>query len=308
MINKNNFGFCENEKISHKIHNLIADNLLGKEQLSKIERRYDDMRDNFFSYPKDFVTDDKKEWEFSRGLEPFIPKGRESYYGDTTAVPIPITHPNFIDLTTRVKGQGRGAIGLDLPTWFYQSAEAPFLMIVAQDPLRDAEWYGDKGNTAYHTEKDDETFLCKDAVVSSPFGLQDAHHRENGNGGKRMWLVVKALLERGYNIYLTDCRKYFVYNHRESDLYTTSEKMNLYRNILIKEIEIINPKLIITLGHSADKVCRGLLEKDRRLSGYIPHISGSAANKNDFFNISSGKSINELAEIYAEYIEKLVQK
>ncbi len=308
-MNNVNFGFCENEIISHRIQELIAKNLLGVEQSDKIERRYDDMRNNFFNYPKDFVTGGKKEWEFSEGLEPFTPKGRVFYYGDTTAVPIPITHTNFIDLTTRAKGQGRGAIGLDLPTWFYQSAEAPFIMIVTQDPLRNAEWYGDKGNTTYHTDKYDETFLCLDAVVSSPFGLQDAHHREKGNGGKRMWLLVQALLERGYNVYLTDCRKFFVYNHNQSDKYTTAEKMDIYRNILLEEIEIINPKLIVTLGNSANKSCRELLGDDKRLSSYMPHFCGTAGHKiKEFFKLSSKTDIEGLAALYADYIETLVKK
>lgn len=309
MRNKNYFGFCENETISHKIQELIANSLLGVEQLDKIERRYDDMRDNFYRYPKDFVTDDKEEWKFSKGLEPFTPKGRKDYYCDTTAVPIPITHPDFIDLTSRTKEQGRGAIGLDLPTWFYQSPKAPFIMIVTQDPLRNAEWYGDKGNTTYHTKKYDEIFLCEDAIVSSPFGLQDAHHRETGNGGKRIWRLVQVLLERGYNVYLTDCRKFFVYSHRESDLYTTSEKRNLYRDILKKEIEIINPKLIVTLGCSADESCRSLLGNDSRLSGYIPHFSGTAGGKiKEFFGLECKTDIDRLAELYADHIEALVGK
>ena len=299
MMDKNSFGFCENETISHRIQELIANNLLGVEQLDKIERRYDDMRNNFFSYPKDFVTGSKKEWEFSEGLEPFTPKGRDFYYSDTTAVPIPITHTNFIDLTTRAKGQGRGAIGLDLPTWFYQSSEAPFIMIVAQDPLRSAKWYGDK---------EDEKYICRDVIVSSPFGLQDAHHREKGNGGKRVWLLVQKLLERGYNVYLTDCRKFFVYDHHESDVYTTAEKMNIYSAILKAEIEIVNPKLIVTLGHDADKTCRGLLGDNCLLSGYIPHFCGTAGHRiAEFFELQGKTDINELAQLYADHIEALVK-
>ena len=307
-MNNKNFGFCENKDISHKIHNLIATNLLGEEQLDKIERRYDDMRNNFFSYPKDFVTEDKGEWVFSEDLKPFAPKGR-GCYSDTTAVPIPISHPDFIDLTTRTKEQGRGAIGLDLPTWFYQSPEAPFIMIVTQDPLRNAEWYGDKGNKKKNTPRCDETYLCKDAVVSSPFGLQDAHHRERGTGGKRMWLLVRALLERGYNIYLTDCRKFFVYNHKESDKYTTLEKMNIYRNILLDEIKIIKPKLIVTLGHSANKSCQELLGDDKRLSPYLPHFCGTAGKKiTEYFKIARKTSIEELASMYANKIAELAKQ
>ena len=303
------YGFCENETISHKIQNLIANNLLGVDQLDKIKRRYYDMQANFNKYPKDFAKEGKEGWIFSDGLTPFTPKGWSRYYSDTSAVPIPITHPNFIDLTTRVKGQGRGAIGLDLPTWFYQSPEAPFIMIVTQDPLRNAEWYGDKGNTTYHTEKYDEKFLCLDAVVSSPFGLQDAHHREKGNGGKRMWLLVHSLIKRSYNVYLTDCRKFFVYNHTQSDKYTTAEKMDIYRNILLEEIEIINPKLIVTLGHSANKSCRELLGDDKRLSPYMPHFCGTAGHKiKDFFEIKQKVSIEDLASMYANKIDELAKQ
>lgn len=297
MMNKHNFGFCENKTIADKIHDIIADNVLGREQLGKIVRRYGDMRANFNKYPKDFAKNKTEEWIFSDDLKPFAPIGRDCY-SDTTAVPIPITHPNFLDLTSR--DNKRGAIGLDLPTWFYPTHDAPFIMIVAQDPLRSAEWYGDKKG---------ENFICSDAVVSSPFGLHDAHHREKGNGVKRMWLLVRVLLERGYNIYLTDCRKFFVYNHHESDLYTTSEKMNLYQNTLKKEIEIINPELIVTLGHSADKGCRSLLGNDRRISGYIPHFCGTAGHKiKEFFGLESKTDIDELAKLYADHIETLVKK
>ncbi len=40
------------------------------------------------------------------------------------------------------------------------------------------------------------------------------------------------------------------------------KNINLYRNILNEEIDIINPKLIVTLGDSAEKSCRSLLEDD----------------------------------------------
>lgn len=296
-MNFENFGFCENGNISRKIQLLIANNLLGYEQLSKVICRYNDMRANFNKYPEDYAKSENEMWVFSEGLGPFTPKGWNRCYSDTTAVPIPITHPDFLDLTSRDKK--RGAIGLDLPTWFYQTHGAPFVMIVTQDPLRNAEWYGDKKC---------ENFICNDAVVSSPFGLQDAHHREKGNGGKRMWMLVRALLERGYNIYLTDCRKFFVYDRVESDAYTTSDKMNLYRNILKKEIDIIDPKLIVTLGHSARKSCSALLGDDNRLSGYIPHFCGTACHKiKDFFGIKSETDINQLAELYSEHIATLIK-
>lgn len=296
-------GFCKYGIISKEIYKLLANELLGEEQYNKIFTRYEDMKSNFFNYPKYYVKGDRKEWKFSEGLTPFQPAGYDSYYTDTTAVPIPITHPDFIDLTVREKK--RGAIGLDFPTWFHVNEYNPFIMIISQDPLRDAYWYGDREGTC-------EDFICSDAIVSSPFGLQDSNHREKGNGGKRIWLLVQSLIKRGYNVYLTDCRKYFVYDHKESDQYTTPEKKKIYRDILKKEIEIVKPKLIVTLGYSATNYCKMLLGKDERLSGFLPHLSGAANGAiklffKEYLDIVP-HNIEDQVELYAKYIEKLISE
>lgn len=303
MDKKSTLGFCENKGIATKIYDLLANEILGNEQYHKIVGRYEDMRANFNNFPKDYVKGDRKEWIFSNDLEPFKPQGRLSYYSDTTAIPIPITHPDFKDLTLRK--EKRGAIGLDLPTWFNVSETNPFIMIVAQDPLRNAYWYGDRNGTS-------EDFICNDAIVSTPFGIHDANHRERGNGGKRIWMLVNELIKTGYGVYLTDCRKYFVYNHEESDKYTTPEKREIYKNILKKEIEIVTPQLIVTLGHSATNYCKLLLGENNRQSGYLPHLSGAANGAiKSFFKEHLNKipqNIEDQVELYAKYIEKLVSE
>lgn len=114
--------FLDDKEIAYQIYEMLANDILGKEQLEKIKLRYDDMYRNFFNYPKEEARKLIKSgteacvWEFSKGVEPFTPKGWNRYYEDTITVPIPITHPDFKDLTTRT--EKRGAIGLDLPTWF----------------------------------------------------------------------------------------------------------------------------------------------------------------------------------------------
>ena len=77
---------------------MLANDVLGKEQLEKIKLRYDDMYRNFFSYSKEEAVKLIKSgteacvWEFSKGVEPFTPKGWNRYYEDTITVPIPITN------------------------------------------------------------------------------------------------------------------------------------------------------------------------------------------------------------------------
>lgn len=291
---ESNYGFCEAGSLANEIYSLLASNLLGEDQYEKIVTRYGDMRINFNNYPRDFVKPGRSEWSFSEGLEPFKPGKWDRYYWDTTAVPIPITHPDFVDLVSRT--ERRGAIGLDFPTWFSSSGNKLYIMLVAQDPLRNADWYGDKKDSCY---------LCTDAVVSTPFGLHDAHHREHGNGGKRVWLLVQSLLKK-YNVYLTDCRKYFVYNHKESSKYTTQVKMALYEDILNKEIELTNPVLIVTLGHEATDFCKKILGDDKRLSGYMPHLSGRAGCTINRFFEKNSTDIASQAELYSEYIDRLI--
>ena len=240
-------------------------------------------------------------WEFSSGVEPFTPTGWNRYYEDTITVPIPITHPDFKDLTTRT--EKRGAIGLDLPTWFNLKNNDKRIILVAQDPLRDNTWYSDidkfpKGKTGCK-----EDYICIDALVASPFGLHGKSWRDKKNGGGRMALLVEKLIEHGYGVYLTDCRKYFVYDHRESAEYS-KEKKNIYKAILQKEIGIVNPQRIVAVGNEAYDYCHELIGDDVRLL-HVPHISGLAAKKQKiFFELDENKktTIEELVERYAKYI------
>ena len=83
--------------------------------------------------------------------------------------------------------------------------------------------------------------------------------------------------------------------------------MEIYRNVLMEEIEIINPELIVTLGHRADNTCRSLLGDDYRLSGYIPHLCGTATHKiYDYFKIIKDTNIHELAVLYTDLIESII--
>ena len=297
--------FLDDKEIAGRIYEMLANDILGKEQLEKIKLRYHDMSRNFSKYSKDEAKKLGKDavWEFSSGVEPFTPVGWERYYEDTILVPIPISHPNFIDLTMRK--EKRGAIGLDLPTWFNLKDNDKRIMLVAQDPLRDNTWYSDIELDPKIKDKTGrrEDYICIDALVSSPFGLHGKSWRNKKNGGGRMALLVEKLIKHGYGVYLTDCRKYFVYDHKESYYYSSTKK-NLYRSILEKEIKIIKPVRIVAMGNQAYSYCHELIGDDARLL-YVPHFSGAATWKaKDFFKIPGTQkvSIEELSEKYAEYI------
>lgn len=281
--------FLDDKEIAYQIYEMLANDILGKEQLEKIKFRYDDMYRNFFNYSKEEAGKLIKSgteacvWEFSKGIEPFTPKGWNRYYEDTITVPIPITHPDFKDLTTRT--EKRGAIGLDLPTWFNIKNTDKRIMLVAQDPLRDNTWYSDVDNPDVPEKTGcKENYICIDALVASPFGLHGKSWRDKKNGGGRMALLVEKLIEHGNGVYLTDCRKYFVYDHKESAEYSKKKK-NIYKAILQKEIGIVNPQRIVAVGNEAYDYCHELIGDDARLL-HVPHISGLAAKKTkDLFRI-----------------------
>lgn len=299
--------FLDDKEIAYQIYEMLANDILGKEQLEKIKLRYDDMYRNFFSYSKEEAVKLIKSgteacvWEFSKGVEPFTPKGWNRYYEDTITVPIPITHPDFKDLTTRT--EKRGAIGLDLPTWFNLKNTDKRIMLVAQDPLRGNTWYSDVDKFPKGKTECKENYICIDALVASPFGLHGKSWRDKKNGGGRMALLVEKLIEHGNGVYLTDCRKYFVYDHKESAEYSKKKK-NIYKAILQKEIGIVNPQRIVAVGNEAYDYCHELIGDDARLL-HVPHISGLAAKKQKiFFELDENRktTIEELVEKYVEYI------
>lgn len=189
------------------------------------------------------------QWQgrFGCGMRPF--RG----YTDTTAVPMPITHPVFgLDFTAI----GKGAIGLDLPVWFHIGSSKR-IMLIAQDPLRSKRWYGE----------------CREAVVSSPFGLHDAEHRARGNGGRMVYELVCRLVSGGYGIYLTDARKFFVYDHPTSDAHAALRK-DVYADILRREIAAVEPALCVCFGRQAERVVSAMGLGAEILG--LPHLSGAA--------------------------------
>lgn len=76
-------SFCNESNLSTDIPELMANSVLGIEQLMKIQLRYQQML-NCYDHSYD-------EWQkaFTEDLRPF------RAYSDTTAVTIPINHPKF---------------------------------------------------------------------------------------------------------------------------------------------------------------------------------------------------------------------
>lgn len=274
------FSYVNAEDGKDAIIRLLASDVLGPEQYEKLALRYYDMSRNF-----DCVTEDAKNkphshyencvaWNFSTSIMPHGRYGR--YYSDTTAVPIAITHPNFKDMRSKfIKDYhlDGAVVGLDLPTWFNLSSSRR-VMIIAQDPLRNPKWYHE----------------CNAAICSSPFGLHSREHRDNGRGGLRMMLLIKALIKQCYGVYLTDSYKYYLNGWKQDkscESFEVGESVHIpiskapkeleaYHEILKKEIAIIQPTIIVAMGKVAQKALKSIMpEKDLQILS-LPHFSGAA--------------------------------
>ena len=266
--------FCNECGLSYEIPHLVAERLLGVECLHRIENRYEQMRKCY-----DYTC---AEWQgvFTEDLKPF------GEYDDTTSVTIPIGRS---ELGAGIKALYKGAIGVDLPTWF-NVQDNKHIMIVAQDPLRNNKYYGE----------------CYDAVISSPFGLHSLEHRQNARGGKMMSLLVERLVNNGYGVYLTDANKFFIHDHKTTNMFSVAH-IDVYAEIIRQEIEIVKPAVIVCLGKRAEILCKRM-----GLSNILalPHLSGTArgAIVRRFPKLESiGATAENIAEEYAREIIRKIQ-
>lgn len=221
------------------------------------------MRANFnrVTYDEWNKNDDSEVWLFSSGVTPY------KDYDDTTNIPIPIERPEINVVSDNA------VTSLDLPIWFTPLNPIKWIVLLSQDPMPRSKWYDD----------------CRDAVCSSPFGLHTKTWREKGNGGGRIWGLVKNLIQNNIGVYLTDIRKFYFRTSDEKRKYIapSNEINEIYRSLLSKELEIVKPDAIVTLGHQSANALSDLM--NREITSKIinlPHFSGQAQGAiKEFFNI-----------------------
>lgn len=256
---------------------LIADKLLGREQLPKIILRFRDLKDNFnaLSFDECVNPTEQSVWKFSSGVTPY------KDYDDTSNVPIPITNPLFVNK--------ENIIAYDFPVWFNLQASHR-IMMVTQDPMpRSIEWYRS----------------CRDAICSTTFGVHNASWRNKGNGGLRMWLLIQQLASSNIGVYLTDCKKFYIQSLDGKHIKENDRQIEAYADLLKAEIGIIKPSLIVSFGNEAKKQLLSLVNTSNNSVLEVPHFSGQAQGKiKTFFNrdLNNPFSIDDQAVCYCKTI------
>lgn len=272
--------FCDNTELIEKNSQLIGEYLLGKDTITKVKLRYDDLKANFNAVTFDEWDGSGKYplWKFSSGLTPYMD------YDDTSTVPIPFSNKLFKTQNT--------IVSFDFPVWFNLGADtARRVLFISQDPIpRSIKWYQN----------------CEDALCSTVFGLHNPLWREKGNGGKRMWLLIQALVENGCGVYITDSHKLAIQSRDGEILNPTESQTAVYRDLLKAEIDMIKPRLIVTFGNIAGSMMDFIATQEVPVLN-LPHFSGLSQGKiKKYFNWPEEKQfpIEDQATCYSKTIIK----
>lgn len=124
--------------------------------------------------------------------------------------------------------------------------------------------------------------------------------------------LVSRLVKAGYGVYLTDSRKYFVYNPVMTNKFARLHRKE-YADILKKEIEIVKPTLCVALGRKAAKIMASFVAENSDLPPYyipLPHLSGAArgAIKKEFPKLKELKlTCDNMADEYAKIITAIIE-
>lgn len=121
-----------------------------------------------------------------------------------------------------------------------------------------------------------------------------------------MSLLVGRLVSSGYGVYLTDANKFFIHDHKTTDMFSAAH-MDMYAEIMRQEIEIVKPTVIVCLGRRAEILC-----KKMGLSNILvlPHLSGTARGaiiRRFPELVSMGATAENIAEEYAGEIVAKIQ-
>ena len=145
-------------------------------------------------------------------------------------------------------------LGHDLPFWIEPDEPKGRIMLVSQDPLRAKQKQGI-------------------ITLSTPFGMHSPAYRNYGHH-RTFTQIVESLVNMGYSVYLTDCRKLFGTNNI-TDHKSCIKNQVFDADILREEIKFFSPCKVVALGRQAWKILKNELKQN---PVYVPHPTGARIN------------------------------
>lgn len=205
--------------------------------------------------------------------------------------------------------------GFDMPCWVSKEKSDKSIMILASEPLRNEDSWGDSDK--YST-----------ISINTPFSYHSSNVNDNQKRSERRhyWDLIDWLVDY-YNatVYLTDIRKFWFAGWEHYSAFHNSE---IHINVFKKELDFIKPDLIIVFGSRPLNILQNekLLSSDINLTkeklpengftlkqslGYkvlpLIHPSGAAGGpRKQFFNCNSVFGSNQ-NDNYKEIIKRFVK-
>jgi hypothetical protein len=128
--------------------------------------------------------------------------------------------------------------GIDLPCWLEAPNATQTIVLLGQDPLRDARYFTPGAEQPPYV------------VIGTPYSV---HSRAlwTWHNHPRYWAVIDDLLGAGFALYLTDIWKFWAEGQRAPH----ASAAHTYRTILRQEVDLLSrsgkPVFVVALGNSA---------------------------------------------------------
>ena len=196
----------------------------------------------FFGLDSNYINKCYREFKdaynqnFSLPHEGFIPKQKQSW------------EISFQEKQTLNHWENSTLIGVDLPLFFKcPEPQAQTVMLVAQDPLRNPDHFSD--------------FKHEDVMIGTPFAQHSSYYREDAQ--KVVFTSIKHIIDKNYHVYVTDVYKVWMKDDKKKNNkgHELKNESTIFNHLLRKELDIIDPKIIITLGGVPEKIIKKLSKK-----------------------------------------------
>lgn len=141
-------------------------------------------------------------------------------------------------------------LGIDFPRWYGNINSKKKIMILGIDPLRSQGYFEELGAD-----------LKNSVIIGTPYGLDNIDIGQNIKTSNAFINFITKLSDVNF-VYVTDIYKSFYYiktadnkQKRSYNLYMKDKDLNTKaKEVFFKEIELINPDIIITMGEIPFKV------------------------------------------------------
>ena len=114
-------------------------------------------------------------------------------------------------------------------------------------------------------------------IIGTPFAQHSSYYREGSQ--EVVFASIKHIINKNYHVYVTDVYKVWMKDDKKkgNEGYKLTKEYTIFRQLLRKELDIIDPKIIITFGNDArDSYTDISKDCDPRPHKHFIHPSGQA--------------------------------